>query len=63
MPGRRLEGEDRAEPAVHERGLQAPLLEQFRHQVDGVPLADPAKIDLHTACRGMDDRLVGVELE
>ena len=49
MSGRRLEREDRAEASVHERSLEAPVLEQLRHQIDRVALADAAEIDLHAA--------------
>ena len=39
---------------MHERALEAPLLEQLRHQIDRVALADAAEIDLHAARRRAD---------
>ena len=54
---------DRAEAAVDERALEAPLLEQLRHQIHRVALADAAEIDLHAARSRADDEVVGIDLE
>ena len=60
---RRLECEDGAEAAVDERALEPPLLEQFRHQIDRVALADAAEVDLHPVRRRANQEVVGVQLE
>ena len=60
---RRLEGDGGAEAAVDEGALEAPLLEQLRHQVHRVALADTAEIDANAVGRRADHEGVGVDLE
>ncbi len=62
-PAARLEREDGAEAAVDERDVQSPFLEQLRHQVHSVALADAAEIDLHAAFRRAHQERIRVELE
>ena len=52
-----------AEAAVDERAVEAPLLEQLRHQVHRVALADAAEIDAHAVGRRAHHEVVGVDLE
>ena len=60
---RRLERERRAEAAVDERTVEAPFLQQLRHQIDRVALADATEIESDaTGGRAHDERL-GVDLQ
>ena len=59
----RLEREDGAEAAVDECDLQSPFLEQLRHQVHSIALADAAEIDLHAPFRRVHQELIRVEFE
>ena len=42
---------------------KSPLLEQFRHQVDRVALADAAQVDLHPVGRRANQEAIGVQFE
>ena len=49
---RRLQRDRRAEAAVHEGALEAPLLQQLGHEVHRIPLADAAEVDANAVgCR------------
>ena len=50
-------------PAVDERAVEAPVLEQLRHQVHRVALADAAEIDAHAVGRRADQEGIGIDLE
>ena len=60
---RRLQGDGGAEAAVHEGALEAPLLEQLRHQVHRVALADAAQIEPNAVGRRADLERIRVDLE
>ena len=48
---------------MDERAVEAPVLEQFRHQIHRVALAYPAEIDEDTAACRADQKRVGIDLE
>ena len=48
---------------MDERALEAPVLEQFRHQIHRVALADAAEIDANAVGRRADLERIGIDLE
>ena len=48
---------------MDERAVEAPVLEQFRHQIHRVALADAAEIDANAVGRRADQEGIGIDLE